>query len=184
MMRVLLLPLLLSGCNLLSKAGIAIDNVQNGNNVPLGHVNNDQVVQNQQQQQQPAAQNNQAGTAQQRALLSRGFNPNDFQFESDPVNQDVSALQIIARDPSLLGDELRLRAMMLRMSKVAEQKVTEFDPYRIHPPGDPQAVENDLLLRQGYSIAKTSWDAAKKVYIINWVRIRSARPEDFPQQQQ
>jgi hypothetical protein len=178
--------LLMTGCNLLQKAGFAIDNLNNGNNVPLGHIDNNQVLAQNPQQPvavQNPAPNNQSGTPLQRALLSRGFNPKDFQFESDPANQEVSALQIIARDPSLLGDEARLRAMMLGMSKVAEQKVTEFDPYRIHPPGDPQAVENDTMLRLGFSIAKTSWDGIRKVYIINWVRIRPARPEDFQAQQ-
>lgn len=176
--------LLLGGCNLLQKAGFAIDNLNNGNNVPLGHVPNptpqNPVPANNNQNPPPS---NEVGTVQQRALLSRGFNPADFEFQSDPTNENVTALQLIARDPSLLGNEARLRALMLSMSKVAEQKITEFDPYRIHPPGDPQAVENDTLLRLGWSIAKTSWDGMKKVYIINWVRIRPAIPADFQQQQ-
>jgi hypothetical protein len=100
-------------------------------------------------------------------------------LEPDAASEKVSALQLIGRDPTLLGDEARLKPLMLRLGKVAEQKVTEFDPYRLHPPGDPEAVENDTLQRTGWSIAKTGWDPVKKVYVLNWVRIRQATPDDF-----
>ncbi len=165
--------LILAGCGSIEKISQAMQNIQQGNNAPLG----------QPQAPAPAAPAPVApanpGTPEQQAALNRGFHPHDVALEPDPTNEKVTALQIIARDPTILGDAVRLKGAMLAVGQVAEQKVTEFDPYRIHPPGDPQTLENDTLHRMGWSIGKIGWDPAKKVYVLDWVRLRRATPDDY-----
>jgi hypothetical protein len=164
----------LSGCNLLNKAGMAFQNVQAGNNAPLGFPENPQP--NPPNPPQPPAPGQPNATPAQKQALTQGFHPHEMALESDPANHKISALQLIGRDPTLLGDEQRLTQLLQPMGQVAEQQVTEFDPNRLHPPGDPESAQNDALLREGWSIAKVGWDPVKKVYVLNWVRIVPAPP--------
>jgi hypothetical protein len=90
--------------------------------------------------------------------------PESIRKASLRSSSQSSVLRKLAEDPSLAGDEARLKSLVEPRRPAA--CTTEFSP----TPQKEQAVENQKLLESGYEITGVGWDPSKRVYILYWSR--------------